>query len=261
MTGRNSVPARLRNKSSDLEVWESKYPSPPSTVILCIRRFTADNPLKQDVHPLGPVPGWHQSACCLLRAWGNNRRGQNCKLQLVAEAGKKIVLMFVHRWRGGAKWLTSRGGGGGGGGFGRTPRTPPGSAPESVLPTYVSSLPKPHQPFYWFQILHIHGYMCNSEQPQYDTVAYTDSKVQYTLYPRISRVWSRWMSHNECRSTGDATGRSTWTTWLRRISQRLRSAHADVQLSSLCDVNDTRALISLGLLVRPHWDEVRRHLG
>ena len=39
---------------------------------------------------------------------------------------KQLVLMFVHRWRGGTKWLTSQGG------FGRTPRTPPpppGSAP------------------------------------------------------------------------------------------------------------------------------------
>ena len=36
---------------------------------------------------------------------------------------KQFVLMFVHRWRGGAKLVTSQGG------FGRTPRTPPGSAP------------------------------------------------------------------------------------------------------------------------------------
>ena len=83
-----------------------------------------DNPLEQDVHPLGPTPGLHQSACCLLRAWGNNRRGRNCKLQLVDEAGKTIsfdVCPQVAWW---CKMTHQPGGG-----FGRTP---PGSAPGVV---------------------------------------------------------------------------------------------------------------------------------
>ena len=95
-----------------------------------------------DVHPLGHIPVADTSQpVASLRAWGNNRRGQNCKLQLVAEAGKTIsldeYLMFVHRWRGCAKWLTSQGGGGGGGGCSdeplEPPPPPPGSAPAADL--------------------------------------------------------------------------------------------------------------------------------
>ena len=51
---------------------------------------------------------------CLLEVWGNERI--QLQLQLVAGREKLLVLMLVHRWRGGAKWLTSQGGGGGGGG-------------------------------------------------------------------------------------------------------------------------------------------------
>ena len=46
---------------------------------------------------------------------------------------KQLVLMFVHRWRGAAKWLTSQGG------FGRTPRTPPGSAPAPCSRNYFDA--------------------------------------------------------------------------------------------------------------------------
>ena len=49
---------------------------------------------------------------------------------MALKVGKKKTISsdFVHRWRGGAKCLTSKGG------FGRTPRTPPGSAPEFCYP-------------------------------------------------------------------------------------------------------------------------------
>ena len=48
---------------------------------------------------------------------------------------------------------------------------------------------------------------------------------------------------------------SPWTRWLQRIAQKLRSMHVGAQV--LCNVNETRALIGLCLLVTSHWDKVR----
>ena len=60
---------------------------------------------------------------------------------MALKVGKKKTISsdFVHRWRGGAKCLTSKGG------FGRTPRTPPGSAPDVAAHkklTFPSALSK-----------------------------------------------------------------------------------------------------------------------
>ena len=43
-----------------------------------------------------------------------------------------------------------------------------------------------------------------------------------------------WCLNHKCWSTGYATGSSPWTTWLRRIAQKLRSGHVVVHLSLLC---------------------------
>ena len=121
-TGRNSVSARLRNESSDLRFENQRTPPPLdcNSVSAGSRQIIPSS--RMFIHSDLYLADTNQSVA--YSGPGKTKdvdRIANCNWWPKQE--KQFVLMFVHRWRGGAKWLTSQGG------FGRTPRTPPGSAP------------------------------------------------------------------------------------------------------------------------------------
>ena len=75
-----------------------------------------------------------QTPTTLLPSQGlaKQKTESNCNWNWWLRLEKRLVLMFVHRWRSGDSPVTRGGGGGGGGGGGALEPSPPGSATGSL---------------------------------------------------------------------------------------------------------------------------------